>query len=544
VSSQTAATSARTARPRAERTWRAAPAVLLIVGWLAALPLVGDYGNPDGPSYAIVAQRWLDGAWGDAVNAYWGPLLSWLAVPLLAIGVDELLALRVVLLLGGLGCLVPLRALARQAGASDRATDLVLIATAPLLLYAASFGLYADVLMAAALLRSLELATRPGAFGDPWLLLRAGAWGGVAYLARAYAVPVVLVMLPMIAVIGWWCATRGTVRIVAALRAAALLLAGFAVVAGPWAVTLSVAEGTPTFSTSAGFNADLVAPGSAGNPFNAPGLYEPVREGGLSGWEEPSRLPIPLRSDAGEDGELGERDTGQRIELAVANGRIVVGSLLRRGAPFVALALVALAAAVASRRRPDPALLAPVAAGAVAAGGLLLIIAIERYLWFPILALVPAAAVGSDVLVAGPRRRFAQPAGAVLVVAVLATSAHGLLPRLGAHAEVADAAAVLDGEDLGRVATAESWQRTHLLCFELDCTYLGRPTATDVGSAADELRDAGVDHLVVWDGDLDAIDGLAEVVTAAGTDPGGTDGLTVLTVTDEGLAPGHRVEPG
>jgi hypothetical protein len=543
VPSQTATTSARTAQPAADRTWRAAPAVLLVVGWLVALPLVGAYGNPDGPSYAIVAELWLEGSWGDAVNAYWGPLLSWLAVPLLAVGVDGLLALRIVLLLGALGCLVPLRALARQAGASDRATDLVLLATTPLLVYAASFGLYADVLMAAALLRSLELATRSGAFADPWLLVRAGAWGGVAYLARAYAVPVVLVMCPVIAVIGWWCADRGAVRIVAAVRAAALLLAGFVVVAGPWAASLSLAEDTPTFSTSAGFNADLVAPGSAGNPFNAPGLYEPVRDGGLSGWEEPSRLPIPLRADAVEDGELGERDTGQRIELAVANGRIVVGSLLRRGAPFLGLALVALAAAVVSRRRPEPALLAPVVAGAVAAGGLVLIIAIERYLWFPILALVPASAVGFDVLFHGARRRFALPAGAVLVVALLATSAHGLLPRVGEHAEVTAAATALDDEDLGRVATAESWQRTHLLCFELDCTYLGRPTATDVGSAAGELRDAGVDHLVVWDGDLDAIDGLAEVATAAGADPGGGDGVTVLTVTDEGLAPGLRVDP-
>jgi hypothetical protein len=543
VPSETTATSAHTARLSADRPWRAAPAVLLVVGWLVALPLVGDYGNPDGPSYAVVAELWLEGSWGDAVNAYWGPLLSWLALPLLAVGVDGLLALRVVLLLAALGCLVPLRALARQAGASDRATDLVLLATAPFLVYAASFGLYADVLMAAALLRGLELATRPGAFADPWLLLRAGAWGGVAYLARAYAVPVVLVTLPVVALIGWWCATRGTVRVVTALRAVALLLVGFAVVAGPWAATLSVTEGTPTFSTSAGFNADLVAPGSAGNPFNARGLYEPVRDGGLSGWEEPSRLPIPLRSDAVEDGELGERDAAQRVELAVANGRIVVGSLVRRGAPFLALALVALVAAVVSRRRPDPALLAPLAAGAVAAGGLLLIIAIERYLWFPILALVPAAAVGFDVLFHGPRRRSALPAGAVLVVAVLATSAHGLLPRVGAHAEVAAAATALDDEALGRVATAESWQRTHLLCFELDCTYLGRPTATDVGSAAVELRDAGVDHLAVWDGDLDAIDGLAEIATAAGADPEGADGLTVLTVTGEGLGPGHRVDP-
>ncbi|MEX1176917.1 MAG: hypothetical protein WEB09_00515 [Nitriliruptor sp.] len=521
------------ARGTSGRSWRLAPPALVVLGWLAALPLVGDYGNPDGPSYAIVARLWLQGSWADAVNAYWGPLLSWLAVPFLAVGVPDLLALRVVLLLGALACLVPLRALAHRAGAGERATDLALVATAPLLVYAASFGLYADVLMAGALLRSLELATRREVREDPWLLVRAGAWAGVAYLARAYAVPVVLVSIPLIALTHVLTSPEADRRLARAVRHAAMLLAGFALVGGSWAVVLSLSEGEPTFSTSAGFNADLVAPGSAGNPFNRPGLHEPVRAGGLSGWEEPSQLPIPLRSDAGSagtGGELGERDASQRAELAVANARIAVGSVLRRGAPLALLAALALAAVVGGRRRASSALFAPLLTGAVAAGGLLAIIAIERYLWFPILAAVPAAALGLDVVLARSRRLGLAVGAATILLMVLA-AAHGLLPRVGAHEEVTVAAATLeDTPSLGRVATIDSWQRSHLLCFHTDCTYLGRPDAETVAAVGTELRAADVDHLLVWGDDVRELPGLAEHVDRRSD-------LTILRVTADGFEP-------
>lgn len=42
--------------------------------------------NPDGICYISIAQKYLSGNYGSAINGYWGPLLSWLLVPFLFFG--------------------------------------------------------------------------------------------------------------------------------------------------------------------------------------------------------------------------------------------------------------------------------------------------------------------------------------------------------------------------------------------------------------------------------------------------------------------------
>jgi hypothetical protein len=520
---------------------RPGPAALLAVLWLLLLPFTHHYVNPDGPAYAEVAARWADGSWAEAINAYWGPLLSWLAAPLVAVGVSGILALRLVLLGGALAVLPVVRRLAHRAGASDGATEAVRLGLVPFLVYTALFGLYPDVLFAAALLWSLEFAVRGSGLRDPRWPAVAGALAGVAYLARAYAVPVVLVVFPLIALLHRWGPTRPpwpTVR-----RWLGAALGTFLLVVGAWSTVLSVSYGTPTFSTSAGFNAQLVAPGSAGNPYNVRGLYEPPDDEVVSAWIEPSQLPVPLRSGVaslddrpGEGPSDGLTDAvGDRIGRVVANARIVVGSLLRRGLPIVALVAVAALGFVRRREMPSVAVVASLLTGAVAVGGLTLIIAIERYTWIAVLAAAPTAAVGLDRLLAGRRQRGLPIAAVVLVGVMFVTSVHGLLPRVGAMSEVTRVARTIGDEPVlaGRVATVDRWQETHRLCADVGCQYLGRPEARDADAAASELAAAGVDHLVVWSGDEDDLPGLPEV--------DGDRELTVFAVTEDGLQPTYRV---
>lgn len=523
---------------------RAGPAVLLLVLWVLLLPWTRHYVNPDGPAYVEVAARWADGSFGAAVNGYWGPLLSWLAAPLLAAGVPGILALRLVLLGGALATLPVVRRLALRAGASEGATEAVLLGLAPFLVYNALFGLYPDVLLAAALLWSLEFAVREEGLRTPREPLVAGLLAGVGHLAKAYAAPVVLVTLPLLAALHLVGPGRPGARVVG--RWLALALAGFVLVLGAWSTVLSVSYGAPTISTSAGFNAQLVAPGSAGNPYNVRGLYEPPDDEVVSAWIEPSQLPVPLRSGATslEDrpeadvpaGQVGALDRlADRAASVVANARIVVGSLLRRGAPIVLLAAVAVVTLLRRRERPRVVVPATLLLGAVAVGGLTLIIAIERYTWVAVLAAAPAAALGLDHLLGGRRRRWLPVAAAALVVVMAATSVQGLLPRFQAMSEVTRVAAAVGDRPVleGRVATLDRWQQTHRLCFEVGCQYLGRPEARDVDAAVAELRAADVDHLVVWDGDEDELDGLAA--------PEGPGELTVYAVDADGLRATHRI---
>lgn len=527
-------------RPSRGRRFRVvAPYVLLIVCWLGAFPFLRHRANADGISYAVVAELWLSGQWATAVNAYWAPLLSWLMTPLMLADVPAVEALQLVQLGGALACLPSLRSLSRRAGASAAATDVMLLASAPFLVYNVLHTPSPEILLAAALLRCCDLLFRPEFCTSAYTATAAGVWGGVAYLAKAYAAPVVLVLLP-VGVLVHLVSARGASR-GPLLRRGGLAVAGFAVVFVGWAGLLSISYGELTFSTSAGHNTRLIAPGSAGNPLDKPGLYPPAREGALSAWEEPSQLPIRARDDAPSDGPSlpgGETDAGtERIETAFTNMRIVAATVVKYGSPSALLALVGLAWFALRRRPPSPALTGTLLAGAISAGGLVLSLAIDRYVWFSIITCVPAAAVGLDVLMR--RRRRALPiVGAALVTVMAATSLYGLLPQWNADRDVIVAIEQLNrqgGLD-GAVATTghSSWPSTVRLCHDVGCQYFGRPESRDAAGAAEELSAAGVDYLVVWHDEQ-------EEVVAGLPGPDGPGILALYAVTPHGLVLDHHV---
>ncbi len=74
-------------------------AVLLIA--VAAIRSV-DLFSPDAVSYLRVAQYYAQGRWDLAVNAYWGPLLSWLMIPFLSEADKGLSAARIVMALSAI----------------------------------------------------------------------------------------------------------------------------------------------------------------------------------------------------------------------------------------------------------------------------------------------------------------------------------------------------------------------------------------------------------------------------------------------------------
>jgi len=60
--------------------------IILILYLVLGLTLLGYYQyqiNPDGVGYIQTAWKYLSGDFYGAVNAYWGPLLSWLLIPFL-----------------------------------------------------------------------------------------------------------------------------------------------------------------------------------------------------------------------------------------------------------------------------------------------------------------------------------------------------------------------------------------------------------------------------------------------------------------------------
>jgi hypothetical protein len=88
----------------------------LILGFI----LLGYYQyqiNPDGVGYIQTAEKYLSGDFQGAVDAYWGPLLSWLLIPFLYFNQDPTYALYVAKILSiiiGLFTIIGIRQLSYQ----------------------------------------------------------------------------------------------------------------------------------------------------------------------------------------------------------------------------------------------------------------------------------------------------------------------------------------------------------------------------------------------------------------------------------------------
>ncbi len=283
----------------------AVQAVLLAVaGWRNLHQL-----NPDAIAYIRIAGYYAGGEVELAVTGYWGPLLSWLMGPLLKAGVAPLVAARVVMAVSGVvflcGAVAVFRAfrlprVAMLTGAWMAMGWSVFWSVrhiTPDLLMAGLVALAVSATVELFLRRSrrgeeAESGTRNaqlGVNGDRLLTsaATAGFWWGLAYLAKAVALPLaglVTAGLALFALSG-----RGELRREIARRLGFVWLCA-ALVAGPWIGVLSLHYGKFTFSTTGPIAHALAGPGEQARYHPAMVKLHQPDDGRVTQWEEPSRM--------------------------------------------------------------------------------------------------------------------------------------------------------------------------------------------------------------------------------------------------------------
>jgi hypothetical protein len=423
------------------------------------------------------------------VNSYWSPLLSWLLAPALAAGLDPLLAAKLLGLMIAVGAVAALQSLAAALAVPRRTRTLLGATSAPLLVDAALWGVFPDLLVAALLTGSAAALLRATSRGDLPAGALAGVLGGAAYLAKAYALPAFL---------------AGTVAAVAASRlaagdreahqrargAAAAAILTCAAVALPWVLVLTVEEGTPTIGTSGAYNLGIVAPGSAGHRQDQTGLLPPSHPLAVSAAEDLALLPTASWTDA-TPAQAARHLAGNVVENLRRTGSLVLRTL-----PAAALlAAIGLAACWRSGGDARRRAVALTAVTTVYSAGLVLVVVEARYLLFPALAGLAAAGVGATTAL----RRLAPAAGAAVLALVLAVPplVTEVLPSLRRAPDAAVRAGLATA--VGREVASDAGPGDNVpLCYRLGCRYHGRPAAVEPDAIAAELRDAGIDTYLVW----------------------------------------------
>jgi|RhiMethySRZTD1v2_1073278.scaffolds.fasta_scaffold73429_2 hypothetical protein len=235
--------------------------------------------NPDAVCYLRNALYWTQGRFLDALSGYWSPMLSWCVAPLIAMKVDSLHAAYVVL--GAWGALLVVASWWLLGRLGDipawlQIVAMVLVAESVVTWSATAFP---DVILAAMLMAYAAAALSPRLFEGRRAAILAGAFGGLAYLGKAYGFPFFLVHWP--ATVGLFAWRRGIPRD----RAIATALTGaiaFGIFAVPWALALSIKFKTPTYGLSGGINHAIIGP----NDFKRDELWDAV-PGRVTVWEIP-----------------------------------------------------------------------------------------------------------------------------------------------------------------------------------------------------------------------------------------------------------------
>ncbi len=258
-------------------------ALLLGLGWRFR-----DALNPDAVAYLELARHYADGNFQLALSGYWGAGLIWGLALLLKCGLAPLVAARLLMGLSALLFLWGARCVYQAVGLSGRARLWALTLTGLFSAWCSVQFITPDLLQAAVWLFVVCLLRRETWWQRPGQSVKVGLLCGLAYLIKAIALPVGVMLIFSFAVRDGW-ESRSDRRRIA--MAAARSLITMLIVAAPWIVVLSVKYQRLTFSTTPAVTHTLTGPNDVDryHPY-VRSLYLP-ETGRVTSWEEPSLMP-------------------------------------------------------------------------------------------------------------------------------------------------------------------------------------------------------------------------------------------------------------
>ena len=363
----------------------------LPLAWLARFQL-----NADGIGYIQLARHWARGEFDLSVSSWWSPLLSWLLVPFVWANVEPVLAAKLLNVGFGLGFAIGVTVLVQElTGGPGR--HVALAAGLLMALVMLPEPVTPDLLVTFLLTWYFAMTMQLFQSESMALAARIGILGGLAYLAKAYALPFVVLHLTATMLFKWKL-LKGDLTS-AAFKQYALSLVTLALVASPWIAVISRQDGHLTIS-SAGKHWSAFSPVPAEKPRTSERLLQNPRPGRMLVWENPveAREPWPIWSPL--DGLSGLRN---QVVQSVRNllvlrdylGRADLLGLLPVSFVFAIIFLFPLREVSQSHGRILR--LWVCLSVALYVGGYMLVFLQDRYLW-PIWGMLLALAIaGPDV---------------------------------------------------------------------------------------------------------------------------------------------------
>lgn len=266
--------------------------ILILILYLAVgLILLGYYQyqiNPDGVGYIQTAEKYLSGDFYGAVNAYWGPLLSWVLIPFLYFNQNPAHALysaKILSLIIGFLTLIGVRQLSHKFEMDETVRTTALLVMVPVLIYFALSVITPDLLVVCLLVYYFAVILNPRYPEKVSNALICGVLGSFAFFAKSYVFPFFIAHFIVLNILHYY--YRKDYPKIKVTRNMLIGLMTFLLISSVWIGLISSNEGELTFGTSGEYNHALVGPDSNGFPQFSQGLSAPGeinQEKALKNW--------------------------------------------------------------------------------------------------------------------------------------------------------------------------------------------------------------------------------------------------------------------
>jgi len=476
--------------------------VYLLVS-LALLPGFLHAINADGISYISIARRYLGGDWHGAINAYWGPLFSWLLVPFLALGLDALLAGKLLSIVIGLVTIPGLYVLAARCHLSERLRMVVMVSLLPALWLFTFQTLTPDFLIVCVLVWYFGVIFGPGYLNGIRAAVVVGVLGGLAYFSKAYGFYFFIAHLSLMTILLWLGAGVVAGRRRAVLRAYGVALVVFALFSSGWIAALSVKYGHFIVSTS-GCNNNALSALGARDPLSLScrSFRAPSDASAISMWDDPSVLVVPNCTSF--PSSVVMRHEGH----AIMRNLMLMAGLIQRYFPLAAVIMVGSMVYCVRRRLGclrlgGEALLLSTLLLYLA--GYMLLFVEYRYLYICLILLVLLGArvirylEAWGVLVGRWR-------GAACVILALSIGVPSALQTRVLHGKVEGVAVyelsmrlARQTRLVGNIASNKNWHQTLFIAYYLGLRYFDIKGATPDDEILPALARLGVNAYFVWE---------------------------------------------
>jgi hypothetical protein len=261
--------------------------IYLVMGFV----LLGYYQyqiNPDRVGYIQTALKYVDGDIYEAIDAYWGPLFSWLLVPFLYFNqapAYSLYSSKILSLIIGFITLIGIRQLSNSFEMDKMVRATILFLMVPVLIYFSLSVITPDLLVVCLLVYYFSIIFN-SKYPDRLLYgMLCGLLGAMAFFAKSFIFPFFIAQFLILNVLHY--RYRNDYPRFKITRNMLVGLLVFLLLSGVWIGLISSKEGKLTFGTSGEYNHALVGPGSNGFPQFSQGLSAPGeinQEKALKNW--------------------------------------------------------------------------------------------------------------------------------------------------------------------------------------------------------------------------------------------------------------------